>query len=170
MLSEYHRIKLLHYFYCLDADNSGFIGKEDAEILAERFANIRGAELGSETHKDLLFKWLYIWENFWSQADLDGDGKVSSEEFCQGIEKTVSNPGDNDPLIETLFDIVDLDSDGHISQQEHRLFFSVFDLNAEESAFIFSKLDIDQDGILSKQEFVSAKKEFRLLRHFYGKN
>jgi len=38
LLSEYHRKKLLHHFYCLDADSSGFIGKEDAEIFAERFA------------------------------------------------------------------------------------------------------------------------------------
>lgn len=160
LFSEYHRKKLLHHFYCLDADNSGFIGKEDAEIFAEKFANIRGAELGSEIHKDLLFKWLLVWENFWSQADLDGDGKVSPEEFCQCIEKGVSNPDYNDPLIETLFDIVDLDGDGYISQQEHRLFFSVFDLDAEKSAFVFSKLDTNQDGILSKQEFASAKREF----------
>ncbi|GAB1542549.1 hypothetical protein NUACC21_52230 [Scytonema sp. NUACC21] len=79
---------------------------------------------------------------------------------CQSVEQAVSNPDYNDPLIETLFDIVDLDSDGHISQQEHRLFFSVFDLDAEKSDFVFSKLDIDKDGILSKKEFVSAKKEF----------
>jgi hypothetical protein len=45
---------------------------------------------------------------------------------CQGIEKGISNPDYERPLIETLFDIVDLDSDGHISQEEHRLFFSVF--------------------------------------------
>ncbi|WP_249067964.1 EF-hand domain-containing protein [Argonema antarcticum] len=160
LLSEYHRKKLLHHFRCLDADNSGFIGKEDAEIFAERFAKLRSAEPGSEIHKDVLSKWLYIWENFWSKADLDGDGKVSPEEFCQGIEKAISNPDFNDPLIEILFDIVDLDSDGHISQQEHRLFFSVFDMDAEKSAFVFSKLDINQDGILTKQEFVSAKREF----------
>ncbi|MBD2595605.1 EF-hand domain-containing protein [Nostoc spongiaeforme FACHB-130] len=160
MLSEYHRKKLLHHFQCLDANNSGFIGKEDAEIFAERFTKILSAELGSEIHKDLLLKWLDIWEKFWSKADLDGDGKVSAEEFCQGIEQAVSNPDYNDPVIETLFDIVDLDSDGHISQPEHRLFFSVFDLDAEKSAFVFSKLDIDQDGILSKEEFVCAKRQF----------
>jgi hypothetical protein len=160
LLSEYHRKKLLHHFRCLDADNSGSIGKEDAEIFAARFAALHNAEPGSEIHKDLLSKWLYIWENFWSKADSDGDGKVTQEEFCQGIEKGVSNPDYKDPLIETLFDFVDLDSDGHISQEEHRLFFSVFELDAEESALVFSKLDINQDGILSKKEFVSAKREF----------
>lgn len=159
MVNEYHRKKLLHHFRCLDADNSGFIGKEDAKIFATRFAALRNAESGSEIHKDLLSKWLYIWENFWSKADADGDGKVTPEEFCQGIEKAVSNPDFNDPLIETLFDFVDLDGDGHISPEEHRLFFSVFELEAE-SAFVFSKLDINQDGILSKQEFVAAKRAF----------
>jgi Ca2+-binding EF-hand superfamily protein len=164
LLSEYYRKKLLHHFRCLDADNSGFIGKEDAEIFASRFAQLRNAEPGSEIHKDVLSKWLYIWENFWSKADSDGDGKVSPEEFCQGIEQgieeAVSNPDYKDPLIEILFDIVDLDGDGQISQEEHRLFFSMFEMDAETSAFVFSKLDINQDGILSKQEFVSAKKEF----------
>lgn len=160
MLSEYHRKKLLHHFRCLDADNSGFIGKEDAEIFASRFAKLRSAEPGSEIHQDLLSKWLRVWENFWSKADSDGDGKVSPEEFCEGIEKGVSNPDFNDPLIESVFEIVDLDGDGQISQEEHRLFFSVFDMDAEQSAFVFSKLDINQDGILTKQEFVSAKREF----------
>ncbi|HLP88069.1 MAG TPA: EF-hand domain-containing protein [Nostocaceae cyanobacterium] len=160
MLSEYHRKKLVHHFHCLDADNSGFIGKKDAEIFAERFTKIQGAELGSDIHQDLLGKWLNVWENFWSKADVDGDDQVSCEEFCQGIEQVVSNPDYNDPLIATVFDMIDLDGDGHISQQEHRLFFSAFGLDAEKSAFVFSKLDIDQDGILSKTEFVSAKREF----------
>lgn len=160
MLSEYHRKKLLHHFRCLDADNSGFIAKEDAEIFAERFAKLRNAEPGSEIHKNLLSQWLYVWENFWSKADADGDGKVSPEEFCQGIEKQVSSPDFSDPLIETLFDIVDLDSNGQISQQEHRLFLGAFEMDAETSAFVFSKLDINQDGILTKEEFVSAKKQF----------
>jgi hypothetical protein len=50
MLSEYHRKKLLHHFRCLDADNSGYIEKKDAELFASRFAKIRGAEPGSEIH------------------------------------------------------------------------------------------------------------------------
>ncbi|MDI9637020.1 EF-hand domain-containing protein [Oscillatoria laete-virens NRMC-F 0139] len=160
MLSEYHRKKLLHHFRCLDADRSNFIGQEDAEIFASRFAQLRNAEPGSEMHKEILSKWLHIWENFWSKADADGDGKVSPEEFCQGIEEAVANPDYEDPLIEILFDIVDLDGDGQISAEEHRLFFSAFEMDAETSAFVFSKLDTDRDGILSKQEFVSAKREF----------
>jgi Ca2+-binding EF-hand superfamily protein len=159
MLSEYHRKKLLHHFRCLDADNSGYIEKKDAELFAERFAKIRGAEPGSEIHKDMLSKWHDVWENFWSPADSDGDGKVSPEEFCQGIEAGVSNV-DNDPLIGSLFDIIDLNGDGEISKEEHRLFFNVFGLDAEKSALIFSKLDTNEDGILSKEEFVRAKREF----------
>lgn len=160
MLSEYHRKKLLHHFRCLDADNSGSIEKKDAEIFAERFAKIRGAAPGSDIHQDMLSKWIYIWENFWSKADSDGDGKVSPEEFCQGIEVGVSNANFEDPLIGTLFDTVDLNGDGEISQEEHRLFFQVFSLDAEKSALVFSKLDTDGDGILSKEEFIRAKREF----------
>lgn len=33
-------------------------------------------------------------------------------------------------------------------------------IDAEKSAFVFSKLDLNQDGILTKQEFISAKREF----------
>lgn len=160
MLSEYHRKKLLHYFSRLDVDNSGFINKSDVEILAQRFANVREAELGSEIHKDLLLKLLEILGNFESKADSDGDAQINPEEFCQTLEKRVLNLDYNDPSIETLFDIIDLDGDGHISQQEHRLFFSLFDLDAEQSALVFSKLDTDEDGILAKKEFIFAKKEY----------
>lgn len=160
MLSEYHRKKLLHHFRCLDADRSNFIGQEDAEIFASRFAQLRNAEPGSEMHKEILSKWLHIWENFWSKADADGDGKVSPEEFCQGIEEAVANPDYEDPLIEILFDIVDLDGDGQISAEEHRLFFSAFEMDAETSAFVFSKLDTDRDAASANQSLFLLRGSF----------
>jgi Ca2+-binding EF-hand superfamily protein len=86
-----------------------------------------------------------------AQADADGDGKVSEDEYMKACEAA----GTKKEHCEALWDAADTDGDG---------FASADDLDrvreaAKQAAQDFEEADVDGDGKLSKEEFLKAAGE-----------
>jgi len=148
----------------LDTNHDGFIDEEEFNAMRNRFAGGGGGMGGGPRTGESLTKLL----------DANADGKVSREEFAK---------------ILSLFDILDKDHNGELSQEELNGFFRAvneaqtqatggvevnnlfekYDKNkdgkitAEEigNDRIFKSLDLNKDGIVTREEADTAIKQIK---------
>lgn len=61
-----------------------------------------------------------------------------------------------------LFDALDLDKDGYISQEEFRIYFQVIgpDISEAEMQHSFNTIDENKNGQVSREEFLAAAFDF----------
>ena len=94
---------------------------------------------------------------FFDTIDVDGDGIITFEELEQQLQERGYQPGG----IEHIFDLLDINRDGAISQAELRTSFVKFDdpglrtalgLGESEADAIFSSIDANGDNEISRDE------------------
>ena len=63
---------------------------------------------------------------------------------------------------ETLFDVTDLNKDGHISLDEFKVHFHILGINISDSEVVhsFNTIDTDKNGKISREEFLAAADDF----------
>lgn len=97
---------------------------------------------------------------FFAAIDDDGDGYISFVELTEHLEGLGFNPG----AIDHVFDMLDVNRDGDISQDEMRDSFAKYDdpvlrialgLGLKESDAIFSAIDTNGDGEISMAELTA---------------
>ena len=88
------------------------------------------------------------------EIDEDGDGTIDFEEFCELMEKRMSDDNTEADIIE-VFKVFDNDGSGNISAEElkHILCNLEEPLTAGEVEWIVGEADIDGDGTISFDEF-----------------
>uniref|UniRef100_A0A7S1RRF8 EF-hand domain-containing protein n=1 Tax=Alexandrium catenella TaxID=2925 RepID=A0A7S1RRF8_ALECA len=122
-------------FFQLDADEDGLIN--EAEFL-EAVGQCGSAfdKLNAEEQKQ-IFK----------IADTKGNGMINLEDFAQWIGVTKENL--------SYFQLVDSDSDGHITEDEWRSVIDKMQLDLTEEAIVktFNRADLNNDGQMSFIEF-----------------
>jgi len=165
-MTELQKAKQIHYFNVLDANDDGLLEKRDFIDVADRIADMRGYEDGSARHSAVRKELLRIWTNARALSGAEGKAKVPLEDWLAHEEKVL----DSDVLIhsyvqgiaQAVFDILDADSDGVISEAEYLQFFRAFRGTEDQGARAFRKLDENGDGHLTRQEFLDAVTEFHL--------
>lgn len=161
MLSDFHQAKLRHHHQVCDWDGSGSVSQADFESIAGRFAQLRGAQPGSELHHQLIDAFRTIWDRYWAPADTSNDGEVSPDEFVAAIDAAVeSGVRSDEVLLPMLYDLIDVDGSGTLLLPEHRAFFAAFKIGPEDSATTFAAIDTDGDGIVTKDDFLEAGAKF----------
>ena len=145
-----------------DINKDGYFSGEDFELMAERMI-----EYGKPPKEQAEF----VHKGFMKFVGLFGlkpGEKVPLEEMAQRIHKAVlAIPIAEHKTIlhdvhEPLFDIIDLNKDGHISLEEFKVYFHVAgaDLTDEETVHSFSTIDADKNGEISRDEFLVAADDF----------
>ena len=97
--------------------------------------------------------------------DTDGDGTIDFKEFM--IVFYIMSEGSEEDVLSGIFRIFDIDGNGSISLDEMKKLVSAMyrllkkdDPNLESQKFIsnfaFSEADYDKDGLVTKEEFISA--------------
>lgn len=140
--------------YMYDIDNNGFLDKADFECMALRACIIEGK---GEYNTAKLAEYQHIMRELWSEisdlADFDKDGKISTEEFKQAVQKTCIGkkyadfPQAMKAFIKSQFQLIDVDGDGIVGAKEFR--YNCITRIAVESIQVvddaFNKLLDDED-------------------------
>ncbi|ARF58396.1 EF-hand domain-containing protein [Streptomyces gilvosporeus] len=103
------------------------------------------------------------WASFLSLGDADDDGALTADEYVttrtSPAFRSPSRPGKGE-VCQTLFDVLDGDDSGTISQDEFLRAADFLCMPRTEASSYFASLDTDNDGQLSAKEFLKAVKRF----------
>jgi len=165
-MTELQKAKQVHYFDVLDYNDDGLLEKQDFIDVADRIADMRDYEKGSSRHSAIRKEILRIWTNARALSGAENKTQITLEDWLAHEEKVL----DSNVLIRSyvqgiaraVFDILDADNDGILSEQEYLQFFRAFRGEEEEGHRAFEKLDENGDGQLTRQEFLEAVTEFHL--------
>ena len=165
-MTELQKAKQVHYFNVLDYNNDGTLEKQDFVNVADRLAEMRGYEEGSSKHTAVRQEILRMWTNARALSGKEGKTQITLDDWLAHEQKVL----DSNVLIHSyvqgiaraIFDILDADNDGVISEDEYMKFFRSFRGDDEDAEIAFQKLDEDEKGYLTRQEFLEAVTEFHL--------
>eukprot|EP01048_Picozoa_sp_COSAG05_P015176 COSAG05_NODE_1800_length_4061_cov_1.555780_3_plen_286_part_00 len=131
--------KVSTLFNLIDTDGSGYLEQEEGQLFLSC--------VGCDT--DELD---YYWDDLLRTADANKDGKISKSEFMQytmgdveldsegqvdaefvrDLQGKIALMGVAGKLINTLFDCIDVDGSGHLSEEEGKRFFEMIGCEASE--------------------------------------
>lgn len=144
-------------FDILDLDADGVITAADLSALAAQVCDVLGIT-GTEKGTQVTDIWTGWWEQLSADADANGDGQISREEFA-----AVVAAGGGDPaayyqeqvgrMVAAEAEALDADGDGYIDQSEYAALLALTRVSPEAALAGFSRLDADHDGKISIAEF-----------------
>ncbi|MEQ9424287.1 MAG: EF-hand domain-containing protein [Cyclobacteriaceae bacterium] len=166
MLSPVQEKKQRLYFKLLDFDRNGFIEKNDFQSIAENLCIIQGIELDTIAFREIEEAGEKLWMDIREYVDTNRDDKCSFEEWMAFADEQIVNSDeawyDNyiNSVVNGLFDLFDANNDGLISDMEYLDLFISFRIEVRFAARCFRKLDLNNDGYISRDELVTAVREF----------
>ena len=149
-----------------DLDGNGVVERSDFELAARRIAERVGADPSGAEAGRLLDAYRRIWDSWWAGADRDNDGRVTRQEYVDGLRQFVGSAGAEQveagarELIAVVFDALDIDSDGAIGRREYEAFVEAQGGDVEAVGEVWPTLDADGDGRLTRDEFVRLVAEY----------
>lgn len=162
-MSEHWQRKMKTCFTLHDVDNNEIITDKDFEQLARQFAEAHKAS--PEQTQNLVDNFRKLWQRWTLAAVGDEKQNLTFPLFLESIKIQMNNPEEYSKVvgdtIRNMFDLMDLNKDGYLQQDEHRLFFGTVGL--ADSSFVdeaFASMDKDGDKKLSKDEFIAAYVDF----------
>ncbi|MFB6824079.1 EF-hand domain-containing protein [Streptomyces virginiae] len=159
--------KLARAFTHLDADRSGVIDADDIIALGSRLLTALAEPAGSPKAEQVMGGLADFWQDLFTELDIDRDGKVTPEEYKQGMTRLYAQGGpayDRSfrPMMRAILTIVDTDGDGFISPQEFHRAQEAFDtrLSPTDTEALFRRIDANGDGCLTVDELLDAVREY----------
>ncbi|GAA2811162.1 EF-hand domain-containing protein [Crossiella cryophila] len=151
-------------FDALDVTKDGIISAADFTALAEGVVAQLVPDAEEHRRQDITTSFLGWWAQIERDADADGDGQVSREEFITATEAGLAgNPEYLDEayakLAETVFEALDRNGDGEISRDEYIALYLSAEVSAEIAATAFERIDQNGDGVIDYAEFRAALQE-----------
>ena len=164
MLTQFQKRKLRRYFDFYDVDKNGYIERKDYLLFARRLANVRGWQEGSPRYEMLAGRYDAEWQVLSSFADTNADARVSLDEWYSYHDHIFyvdlkHRAGEGD-IISTIFETLDANGDGFISETEFRTFYQIHDNSPDLATQMFHRLDLNGDGVLSRKEITRLYREF----------
>lgn len=166
LLGDLRRRKLGKLFDIVVTNDDAKIGETDYEAFGQRLAENAGTHMDAAKVAEVRETFKQIWDGFQAEADKDGDGKVTRDEFIDSL--LVPQATDPAKIVRyigltcnLLFGLADADRDGRISKDEHiRVGTKLLRLSETEAETSFSKLDFWGKGYLTMDAYIVAYTEF----------
>ena len=141
-IQEERRNLMSSIFDLYDTEKTGYLEIEDA---LKMFTAI-GRKLDPEDENEFL-----------TLADPRKEGRISKQNFVEGVESMYTIPDDYIPEIREAFNFFDRDNDGKISCKEFKnllvkLSKEYQDKDVDE---LFKVVDLDLDGYINIDEFIN---------------
>ncbi|EFK97982.1 calcium binding protein [Streptomyces sp. SPB78] len=148
-----------------DTDGSGSIDREDLLTLGSQLLAKFGEPATSLKGTTLMDGLARFWDALVAAADVDGDQRISPEEYRAGMTGAFVTPaGGFDtsllPLAKAICALLDTDGDGEVNESEFQAWQEVFGTAPADRATAFRKLDGDGDGRLSADELLVAIRQY----------
>jgi len=165
-MTELQKAKQVHFFTVLDVDDDGLLEKQDFIDVADRIAEMREYEDGSARHSAVRKEILRMWTNARALSGAEEKAQITLDDWLAHEEKVL----DSNVLVhsyvqgiaQAIFDMLDADNDGVISEKEYLQFYRAFRGEEREGSRAFQKLDENGDGHLARDEFLEAVTQFHL--------
>ena len=141
-IQEERRNLMSSIFDLYDTEKTGYLEIEDALKMLTAI----GRKLDPEDENEFL-----------TLADPRKEGRISKQNFVEGVESMYTIPDDYIPEIREAFNFFDRDNDGKISCKEFknllvRLSKEYQDKDVDE---LFKVVDLDLDGYINIDEFIN---------------
>ncbi|MET7616080.1 EF-hand domain-containing protein [Streptomyces sp. NPDC005408] len=157
--AEYER-KIASRFAAFDQDGNGYIDRQDfsgaaAALLAE-FSTTARCDKGQALYSGAEA----FWQGMAGIADVDGDQRVTRQEFITGAVKRLRDNPQRfaeiaRPFLHALIDIADEDGSGVKPSAAERV-LRVLGVAPELAAQVAAGLDADGDGRITEEEILSG--------------
>jgi len=170
---EHWERKIRTCFKRLDTDGDGLLTKKDFMVIAENV--ITSGKLIGERAEVIRKNYAEIWTTYYQPVS--GEKGANEDAFLAGLKRR----GKQDfcavaqEQFSLFFDIVDTNQDGKIQHHEFTTYCNILGIQEKFAKKAFVGLDTNKDGVLSREEFVSAAKDFFTLEEpshpcdmFYG--
>ena len=162
-----------------DVDGNGYTTEKDfvnwAKQMEKLFPN-----MSNETKRLLEEKQSRVWNDLLDAKGKGPDYKVTESMYIETLFDVVNKEGAENKMRKEwrdVFEIMDVNQDGVISKNEHRLFFEARENVDPNGAIVaFSAMDKDMDGSITCEEYVNTGVEFffnfadetKPSKHFFG--
>ncbi|RFU86381.1 EF-hand domain-containing protein [Streptomyces triticagri] len=157
--AEYER-KIAARFASFDQDGNGYIDREDFSAAAKALLAEFGTTARSDKGQALYIGAEAFWQGMAGIADVDGDQRVTREEFVTGAVKRLRDSPDRfgeiaRPFLRAVIAVADEDGEGATPQAAARV-LRVLGVDAELAESAGAALDADGDGRISEDEILTA--------------
>ncbi|MGP3633341.1 EF-hand domain-containing protein [Streptomyces sp. 24-1644] len=158
--AEYER-KIAHRFAAFDQDGNGYIDRADFNAAAARLLKEFGTTARCDKGQSLYTGAEAFWQGMAGIADVDGDQRVTREEFVGGAVKRLRDNPERfaeiaRPFLRAAIAVADNENDGAASVTAVERALRVLGADAETARVAAQQLDTDQDGRVAEAEAVGA--------------
>ncbi|MBT2380704.1 calcium-binding protein [Streptomyces sp. CB00316] len=159
--AEYER-KIAHRFAAFDQDGNGYIDRADFNAAAARLLTEFGTTARCDKGQALYTGAEAFWQGMAGIADVDGDQRVTREEFVGGAVKRLRDNPERfaeiaRPFLRAAIAVADSGDDGgraSVASVERAL--KVLGASAEIAGIAAQSLDTDRDGLIAESDVVAA--------------
>ncbi|MER5811924.1 EF-hand domain-containing protein [Streptomyces sp. NPDC002033] len=158
--AEYER-KIAARFATFDQDGSGYIDREDFSTAARAVLAEFGTTARSDKGQAVFNGAEAFWQGMAGIADVDGDQRVSREEFVTGAAKRLRDSPQRfaeiaRPFLAAVIAVADEDGSGSATPAAAARVLRVLGTPAELAGPVAAALDEDGDGRISEDEILAA--------------
>ncbi|RII11763.1 Calerythrin [Streptomyces sp. YIM 130001] len=157
--AEYER-KIAARFASFDQDGNGYIDREDFSAAAKALLAEFGTKARSDKGQALYLGAEAFWQGMAGIADVDGDQRVTREEFVTGAVKRLRDSPTRfgeiaRPFLRAVIGVADEDGRGATPEAAERV-LRVLGVEDGLAAAAAAALDADGDGRISEDEILAA--------------
>ncbi|MFF1925642.1 EF-hand domain-containing protein [Streptomyces sp. NPDC058221] len=158
--AEYER-KIAFRFAAFDQDGNGYIDRADFNAAAARLLTEFGTTARCDKGQALYSGAEAFWQGMAGIADVDGDQRVTREEFVGGAVKRLRDNPERfaeiaRPFLRAAIAVADQEDGGAAAVPAVERALRVLGASPDAAAFAAQSLDADRDGRIAEADAVAA--------------